>query len=341
MLLGALLLVLSSCTFSARLLSSPAEYDSWRSVHLATTREGRITASLAYLETYPEGHFSADVSALMQQDEARFYEQAKHSIEGLDWYLAVLPKGPHADEAQFMRQELSSNADEASGAALLTIARKNEKQHRHADLARKLAVDEFDRWLHAAVQMPRWDIPTHELPSELLAALRGGEAPGHCREDECSRIRVREFSLPIQGGGMEPRAIVLELLLRLEENRVREIVLRGPALFTRLWEASRPYPLDPDELDARAQAITWATDRIARAINPISPAPSCERPILPPVILIRSCQGWYIDVEAGDGVSEDDAVRLRGPTSAPPSSAASTGSSSATPPSPPPPPPSP
>lgn len=311
----ALLVSTSGCGVWARMTSTPAEYDAYRSTRMAPTREARLRASVLYLAKHPNGRFTEEVRQRFAEEEQSFFDETSRSREGLDWYLATLPAGPHAVDASLRQNELKQRDGLDVDEALLDRGRRQERRLRLADLSREKALRTFDLWMAGAMRMRSWGEPTHQMPIALISALRLGDDPGHCDDERCIRDVILPFQIPVQGGGLEDRALVMELMLTLENGGVTEIYIRGPAMFSRLWEAERGHPRDPDQETARVVAVGWALSRIEKAFEPVAPAERCNRDITPPVVLWRSCDGWTITVEVGDEATQDDTLRIRGPLS--------------------------
>lgn len=313
---GAVLLsiCLAGCGVWNRATSSPVEYDAFRVTRMGVIFEDRLRAAQIYLAKYPDGRFAKEVRDQFDKEEHSFYEASSVSIGGLDWYLTVLPNGPHSVEASLRRAQLREEEKALGHDELVEKGRQIERKLRRADRSRQVARETFQLWIDGALRMRAWGQPTTEMPIALISALRLGDDPGRCRETECTRSVVIPFQLPVQGGGLEDRALVQELVLRLnDEGGVTEVVIRGPGLFTRLWEAEKGHVREPDPDIARANAVGWALEHVAKTVEDVVPADKCDRPITPPVVFLRSCDGWYVDIEVGADESQDDMIRFRGP----------------------------
>lgn len=121
------------------------------------------------------------------------------------------------------------------------------------------------------------------------------------------------FQIPVMGGGLEDRAAIFDYLLDLRKNRVLRGELRGPALFSRFYEAAQGRPLSKDLLEARAEAVSYVLDVIGGAFEAVAPGVSCERGITPPVVFHRQCNGWSITASVGDGAADEDTIVVEGP----------------------------
>lgn len=302
-----------ACAIGDRMLAPAGEYDAYRATRTAHTVEDRLTAARRYLAEHPRGRFAAEVRARFEQEEQAFYDAKSTSILGLEWYLHVLPDGPHAPSASLRLADLEAEAKRRHEDALVAAGRTQEKRLAAAAASRKAAVDTMVTWVSAIPTVTSWGSPTWALPSELLLALRGEPNPGKCGETTCTRVVTIPFQVPVAGGGLEDRAVTMDLVIRRENGGVREIAVRGPELFSRLFEASRGQPLDPDKERARAEAVTYALEVVSGAFEGTAPATRCDRNITPPEILRRECDGWTIRVVIGDTPADDDVVSVRGP----------------------------
>jgi hypothetical protein len=304
---------LPSCALGNRLVASPAEYGSYRETRTAWTPEDRLVAAMSYLREYPHGRFAAEVRSRFEIDEQGFYDRQSTSIPGLEWYLHVLPDGPHASAASLYLAELEARSRAQGMDALVVSARATERRLAARARGRKAVTETFVAFLGAFASENSFGRPTWELPGEALELLRGVPSPGRCDDRACRRVITIPFEIPVAGGGVEERAMVMELEVSLREGRVRQAEVRGPELFSRLWEADRGQPMEHDREIARATAVGYALDVVGGAVEAITPQGRCDRPIVPPTAILRECDGWRVEARVGGLPSEDDVVTLRGP----------------------------
>lgn len=307
-LLVPLSLLLASC---ARLSASPDDYAAYRKTRVLHTREDRLVAAKRYLDEHPQGVFAEDVRQRFVVEELAFYDEKKKSSDGLDWYLVVLPDGPHATDARLRRGELEEEAKKLRKDKLLTVAKTQEARLAKAEASRKEALALATAWMGASAKVTSWGRPTWELPHEVLGLLRAFPEPGVCRPEGCARFASIPFSIPVAGGGLEERAAVMDLGVALRDGGVHRITLRGPELFSRLFEAKRGVPRNPDELLARAESVSFAIELVTKALEEKLPE-RCEQGITPPEVLRRACDGWEARVVVGDA-ADDDVVEVSGP----------------------------
>lgn len=312
-LCALVLLLCAGCGFSARALSSPKEYEAYRTTRAGYTTEARLQASLLYLGRFPDGRFADEVRRRFGEEEARFYRASSKSEHGLEWYLRTLPEGPHATEASLMLVELAKRASEEQQDELVQRGRSMERRLALAESQRRQAVEALVGWISALASSAAWGKPTWEQPQELLRGIRGLPEPGRCDDVRCVRGRTMVFQIPVAGGGLEERAATFDFILELERGRVVRGALRGPALFSRFYEAARGRPLPRDPLEARAEAVGYALEVVGGAFEAAAPGATCDQGITPPVVLSRRCGGWRVVATAGDGPADDDVLEVEGP----------------------------
>lgn len=297
------------CAGAARVVASPAETDAYRRTRASYTVEDRLVAAGAYLAAYPDGRFADDVRARFLAEEARFYAHKRGRIDGLDWYLLVLPSGPHAAEASLLRADFKKREDELSRASTLRTAWSMERRLARAEHSRKQVVELVSTFLAGAAASDAWGAPVWRQPREVLDAVRGAPNAGRCDDVRCARFASVPFSLPVAGGGLDERALVFDLVIALSAGGVERLTLRGPGLFSRVYEAQQARALTSDTETARALAVGFAEELVAGTFEARMPAARCGRPVTPPEILRRACDGALLRVVVG-GDGEDDVVEL-------------------------------
>lgn len=314
----ALLLLLwvalvSGCGFTSRALSSPREYEAYRATRAGYTREARLRAAKLYLGLFPEGRFAEEVRGRFETEENRFFQDRNKSRGDLEWYLQVLPDGPHASEASLLILEMERRASEQRYDELLARGRTIEQRLAKAEQLRKQTSEALVGWISALAANEAWGRPTWEQSPELIRAIRTEPEPGHCDDQRCLRSRTMVFQIPIAGGGLEERAALFDHILAVQQGRVIRGELRGPALFSRFYEAARGRPLPKDPLEARAEAVSYVLEVVSGAFEAVAPGAACDRGITPPVVFFRQCNGWRVTASAGDGTADDDVIEVEGP----------------------------
>jgi hypothetical protein len=312
-LLPVMALFLSGCSLGQRFLASPTEYESYRATHVRYTMEGRLASAEDYLDKYPDGRFAKEVRAKFDDDELSFYSARSGSIDGLEWYLHVLPHGPHASEASLRLSDLEAQARAMRGDATVAAGRVIERRLAHAARERRQVADFFVGYLGALSTMRSWGRPTWEMPNDALYALRGAPDPGRCDDQTCKRITTMTYQIPIAGGGLDDRAATIEIGFKLQQGGVVEASIAGPDLLSRIWEADIGQAITTDRDSARALAVGHVLDIVGGAFEAVVPSATCEKTITPPVVMLRECNGWRVEVTIGDTPADDDTIRVRGP----------------------------
>lgn len=303
---------LAGCAPAARLIGDPAEYRAYRETRARYTTEQRLVAATKYLEAYPEGAYAGEVRARFEVEEAAFYDAQSKTSDDLEWYLHVLPDGPHAQQAHLTLSQTSLQEHAEAHDELLTAGRNQERRLKRASRSRTDVTDTFNRWVTAFSTVTSWGRPTSALPGDMTSDFRRPPDAGRCNDIVCTRVEAIPFQVPIAGGGLDERAAVYEVLFTLDNGGVRMLTLRGPALFSRVFEASRGKPVEPDEQTARAEAVSYALDLVGGTFEATLPEKACAQPIDPPTLLKRSCGGVTLTVKIGDDPSQDDVVQLEG-----------------------------
>lgn len=314
--LGAMV-ALSGCGFSTRLLSSTGEYESYRAVRAGYTPEARLQAARSYLASFPKGRFADEVRERFGHEESDFYRLQSRTPAGLAWYLQTLPDGPHASDASLQLVELERRAAQQREDELVLRGRTMERRLARAASSRKQMTELVVGWVATLASSQAWGRPTWEQPPELLRTLRSEPEPGRCQELRCARGLTISFQVPVAGGGLEERAATFDLGLTLEGGGVSRGWVRGPALFSRFYEAAHGQALSPDPLLARAEAVSHALETVTGAFEAVAPGAQCDRGITPPVVMRRVCDGWTITVTAGDQPADDDIIEVAGPRGKP------------------------
>jgi hypothetical protein len=301
------------CVSGQRLWSSNREYGMFRKSRLSATAEGRLLAAQVYLHNYPKGKFIQEVEKEFIEQEQRYFEQQRTSKYGLERYLTVLPDGPHSVEAQAKISEFNEKERIARHDDLLRMADKLEARLAKAQESREFLLQTFAIWLQNISNIHQWQQPTHALPVGLQVAFRKPPHPGKCTEFGCRRTDIISFEIPVAGGGLEQRAGVVELVFTLVQGGVVAVRVRGTALFSRLWEAKRGRPLDPDPMQARVDSLTFALDSLKVVFPQLMTDPKCHQPLQPMEVVRKKCDGRLLLVGTGANEGEDDWIELRQP----------------------------
>jgi hypothetical protein len=307
---GVALLALSlvGCgSVGQQMTAHPADYQHYRDTRTAKTSEARLAASFTYLEKEPEGRWRDEVKAWFDRAEPAYYQRAENSLERLHSYLATLPRGPHAKDAQDRIAEfkLAGGFAKAREDRLLDEARENEEKLKDADEMRRTVVREFSLWAGQLSQIHTWGRPTSELDSELIYHFRLEPPEGRCAEELCKKSVSLPFAIPDQGK-LVPRQVVFDATFELFRGGVVRARLAGPELFSRISEAAELRAVKPEDAQARAESIARAVGIVDAALGAKFSTPECNKPAVSPVVLLRECNGVRIRMSAAPTGETDD-----------------------------------
>lgn len=312
MVLAAGAATLTGCAVASTIVAPRDEYSAYRNVRTANQVESRLKASSAYLEQYPEGRWRQDVQPWFDRAEAKYYARREETAEGLAEYLEVLPHGPHAHVARIELARHRQRVAEGAKDRLVVDARYTEARLALLAQRRDNARDTFGAWVGRLLSIQSWGQRTSELDHEFLFAWRIDKPGARCVEDRCSRLVELPFELP--GGGEETeRELDFEVVLTLRDGMLAEASLRGPGMFSRLYEAGRSKPVPPANAFARVQAIGYAVEFLVGAAEARLPVARCKGDAVGNVVLKRACDGWTFEVTAAEDPAVDDVVSVRGP----------------------------
>lgn len=307
---GSLLVVAGclSCALPSTLVASPSEYDLYRRVRLARDHTERLVWASGYLKKYPDGVFRAEVQQWFGPAQTRFMRWAWDDAERLERFLALLPHGPYAKMAAKRRDTLLAHREAArqADAQLLEQAQQRQRKFDQAAEERQQIIERYKRWMKWAVeQAPFGQTDVRAVLEELGVT---GDPTLACQADSCLVRQLWGFQIPV-AGKLETRGIAVELQLRLDASgRLRAVGLSGPRLLDRLGEAVSLRAVDPEDAQARAEAIATALTISRAGLDEVGMGPSCEVSTLTPVVLHRRCAGRSVQVVAAEELVQDDSV---------------------------------
>ena len=107
---------LAACSNKIDAIVAPtSDYADYRETRVAPTVPERLRASARYLSEHPDGAFREPVGAWFAQVEPVFFEAMSDTLAGAEKYLATLPQGPHANQAEQIRDAFRAQARIDSG----------------------------------------------------------------------------------------------------------------------------------------------------------------------------------------------------------------------------------
>jgi hypothetical protein len=301
-----------SCGASTQSLTADTtDYELYRRTRTATTSEGRLSASFEYLEREPDGRWNAEVEAWFNRAEPLYYEASSASAPGLEAYMSALPRGPHAKLAAERLLEIRAGARMARerDSELLDEALGVEQKLADADEMRRAVVREIRDWSNRLATIPSFGMPTSELPHETIHHFRVLEPVAKCADERCSKALSFPYAIP-DGKRLSPRKVVFDVELTLVRGNVASARLRGPELWSRLYECHDKRPVRPDDAQARTEAIARAVQIVESSLGPSFAAAECQREAVSPVVLERECGGVRVQMQAAATPESDDELRV-------------------------------
>jgi hypothetical protein len=301
----------------------PDDYAAYRSTRVAPSFEGRLQAASTYLERFPKGEFEPEVRAYFERAEPVFFAAKSGSVEGLELYLRLLPKGPHSAEALASMKRLRqarTDAEELAGAtelgARLSILAAGRTRVR----------TEVEAWIRRFLDRAAWDRPLARAPDDLIVAWRlalpepvcgppvEGDPPTIARR--CSKLMELPYTVVGEEGPEELQATIEIALTEDADGRPLGVSIGGPDLFLRIEETVIARAASRDDRAARLRGASRVVEMARRQFQAhVSEDPACKKPAGAPSLLRLACHDFSILVRMGlEG--EDDIIRLEGPSGA-------------------------
>jgi hypothetical protein len=290
------------------LTADSEDYARYRDVRLERTFLGRLALAWQYLEAEPDGAFRSEVERWFERADERFLVRHWDDASNLGRYAEALGSAPRVGMARarlaYLEALRQQKVDDEQ--AFLKV-----EQQRQEDLdAAKEARSAFVRLVMQLVQVQAASAE-FGLPSAEWTTLRApffDEAPAAtCTPELCSKGILASFEIPRQDG-LETRAVVVNLRAHLKGGRLHALELGATGLFDRLAEAATARPSDPQDLQARAEAIGVAAQLLHMSLSPGFSDPSCEREAISPVVIARECNRRGAYAIAAESEGEEDRV---------------------------------
>jgi hypothetical protein len=266
LVLGGSLLAASGCA----ILASKSEYAAYRAVRTASDDQARLLAEQAYMAAHPGGQWSKQVQEHRVEAEPAVWEAGKGTRDGLEFYLAAFPDGPHAAQA---RPRL---------AALMTVSgrREDEEARRRAVEAQRRAQQEEQRrtwttravsyWTRTLIGLQGWGSPIPVVAQSNPAFSRafGENPPPRCNADECIKFYRNAYAIPVPGATRIDRVIELVLRLKMPGGNVDRVELLLPNKgFSRWFEMENRTIVTDEDPTQRQQAIDWVVERLGPVLG--------------------------------------------------------------------------
>jgi hypothetical protein len=315
--LGAL-----GCGSLSSYTASPSDYAAYRPTRVAPSFEARLQAASTYLERFPKGEFEPEVRAYFERAEPVFFAAKKGSIQGLELYLRLLPKGPHGADALAEMKRLRQARTESEE---LTGATKLGTRLSILAAGRARVRTEVEAWIRRFLDRAAWERPLVEAPDELIVAWRlalpepvcGPPDEGDAKNTQtmqiarrCSKLMELPYTVVGEEGPEELQATIEIALTEDAAGRPLSVTIGGPDLFLRIEETVLARAASRDDKSARLRGASRVVDMARRQFQArVSEDPACKQPATSPALLRLACQGFSIFVRMGlEG--EDDTIRL-------------------------------
>ncbi|MES1176807.1 MAG: hypothetical protein ABUL62_20960 [Myxococcales bacterium] len=301
-------LLFVACASTARITGDFGDYRSYRQARIATTLEEKLGASDRYLHEYPKGDYADEVRRWFLPAERRYFKLSWDNMARLRAYLAVMPRGPHAEAAAERITELDSVRVYAARREqrMLDRAREFERRLNEAAEQRRSFLRELTLLTRAVGATQGLRRPMSELDPELLHR----QGPSDCDGDQCLTVLPLGYAVP-EDKVLADRIVDLTLQVTLKRGKVQELSLSAPELLTRVAEAARVSAVPSGNPQARAEALGQALDIVTDALAVVLPVSKCAAEAVSPVVLARRCHGVRLDVIAATESGGLDRVLVR------------------------------
>lgn len=314
-LLVLLTALVTGCAGLAPMLARPDDLADYRAFRVAAAEGTRLARAKRYVDRHPKGRFVAEVSAVFEEEEPRYFEAAQRSREGIRRYLADLPEGPHAAAAVALLAAFGSNMQEAELADIARKVRFQDAKLESAAVQRRAVNEAILGAVGILLDEETYGRPRGEGPVALRTLLLGrtpttwGDVPSHREEDLF-------FLLPTRPE-RESRLLTLEIDVTEREGAVVAGSIRGVDMFVKWTEADQITKLDPAASDDRTEAQIHAMERLTGALERRFPAASCPDLRKDREQYHRACGGWEAVVVGGQGAGDKDSITVTGPAKTP------------------------
>ncbi len=309
----------SACHVARAAIATPSDYAAYRRVRLARDLDGRVAAAFEYLEEHPEGRFSERVKRYLTHAEPVYFAARSRSADGLEAYLAALPRGPNAtlaSEKLALERAEARHGDLATRTAHATMLRTEAE-----DASRKAAAGLGLAWARELLAPEAWRSTFDAAPPKLLVRFRLSAPPPDCaRTDDgetCNKSLVRRFTARSPEGESN-RELSLDAKIWLDRGyRLARVELSGVELFVRTSEAGTGATVTPVDAKARAQAMRSYSERLQAHV--IEDDRLCSGSEGADGVLTLACEdsGIEVRVEPGAAGAPDRMVFARRPPATP------------------------
>lgn len=308
--IAGLLMVVTGCASFKAVVAPPIDLEDYRAYRVAAYRGTRLARAQTYLERHPDGSFAAEVRAVFEEEEPRYFQEAQESRDGIRRYLADLPRGPHADAAVAMLIALESSMQDAELADLARKVRFEETKLESAAVQRRAVPEAILGAVGVMLEDSVYGVSRDDGPPALKKLMFGAMPPTWGRPP-ARREEDLFFLLPTRPE-RESRLLTLVIALEEKDGVVVGGRISGADMFVRWAEADQIVKLDPEAPDDRAEAHVHAQARLEGAFERRFPKASCPDRAQGRELFHRACEGWEAVIVPGERAGNDDAIVIRG-----------------------------
>ena len=298
-------LPLAACRLDT-VVARPADLEDYRAFRVAAAEGTRLARARRYLDLHPNGAFAGEVRAVFDEEEPRWYAEAKGSRAGVRRYLVDLPGGPHVAAAESLLVAYSSSMREAELADLAQNVRIDDARLEAAAAQRRAVGEAVLAHLGPLLEASTYGVPREE--SRIRALLSRGTWGGPAAHHAQSYV----FVLPTRPA-RSSRVLTLETSTLEERGVVTGAWLAGEDMFVRWAEADKIVALDPTSQADRTEAQIHVSSRLEGALEGRFPAGSCKDLREGRELYHRACDGWEATVTAGESAGTKDTIEIRSP----------------------------
>jgi len=299
------------CAASDRMLAGRRDYTTYRAFRLATTPLERLRYGNRYLKDVPEGRFRTEVSAWFERAEPRFYRTAYDRPSLLRAYLSAMPDGPNAEpvidrlvELEALREYRARQAAREEAAIERARIALEQAQAQRESLVRELTV-----LIRLLADVRTFGKPVQALERDFSDWLHLQEPSARCEKDACVKTVLAPYAVP-EAKQLAPREAAYQVELLFRRGLLAGVTLRGPELFSRLYEASSRQPVPAGDFAARLEALARVSAMFETLLEARFPAQRCARDVIAPLLLRRECDGTVVELRAGTEPGQDDGLSI-------------------------------
>lgn len=303
----------AGCAVGTQLTAGPKDYNLYRRVRLARTLETKLGASWRYLRAEPEGRWAGPVRGWFEPAERRYFVRAHDNIDRLKMYLQAMPNGPHAKQVaeRITELELAYQNRRRHERRVLGHAEAVERKLAEAEAGRHRLIQGYTRWVRRIASIHSFGRETDALSGNFIYHWRLEPPGAHCVEQRCTKTVTETYTIPGPKHLTKHEVIYDVTLLLDRQGMVSQAMISGPALFSRVGEASLLRPVAPGDREARAEAIARTARITQAAVQGPMPASRCARQPTSPIVVLRQCGGLRFEMIAALKPDQDDRVVVR------------------------------